>query len=383
MKIFRSIAFIMMISILLLPAYAGCAQAPVEQVLICSEVSGSGEPKTVANTFPPDVEEIFCSVKLASVSPKSHVKLEWYIAKSEDGQYSDYLLGSETIATTTPYIAFGFVRSDKLLPKGGYQAKVYYDGSFIQAVPFTIKGEASALAAILSEAVMCTGIDLITGKPLDKVVIFPDDSSAIYCSAKITGASFGTNISARWIFVEGALEGIKNSDIYTASSKAEGKEYVSFSFGPSAGKTFPIGTYEVILKIEDTEQARLKFQVVDRASIPGPFVSEAITFTYSDEEKTKIDITGIFPTSINEVGLSARAYNVPPGTELIVRWILTRSDDAIYADYMLKEDKAVIEGTTPIIALLKRGENELPKGDYAVKIIMNGKDMVTVPFRVR
>ena len=383
MKILSSAAGIMLTVILFLPVYAGCTQASVEQISLCSEVSSSGEPKTIADTFRPDVEEIFCSVKLTSASAKSNVKLEWYIAKSEDGQYNDYLLGSETIAAATPYVVFSFIRSDKLLPHGEYQVKLYYDGKLMQTAPFRVKGEVSPSAAILSEAVMCTCVDPITGKPLDEVDIFPNDSSAIYCVAKIMGAAFGSNISARWVYVEGELKGFEGKEIFNASSKVEDREYVSFSLGTPESKAFPLGSYEVVIGIEDIEQTRLKFQVVDPTSIPGPFISEAFTFTYADEEKTKIDATGIFSAAVREIGLSARAYNVPPNTELIVRWILTQSNDAIYADYLLKEDKAVIEGATPIIALLKRGENEMPAGDYVVKIMVNGKDTVTVPFRVQ
>ena len=383
MRIARLAAYLLLFVAILLPVWAGCQANPIEAASICTEVTKDGEPKTVVNTLAPDASDIYCSIKLASPSEKSNVKVEWYIIKSEDGQYIDYMIGNETIPARTRHVVFGFVRSDRLLPTGSYQVKIYYDDRYIQSVPFSVSGEAAAPTAILSDAVMCTSLDLITGRPLDKATIFPNDSTAIYCVVKVTGASFGTNVKARWTYIDGELEGIKNKDIHTASTRVEGREYVSFSIGRSGGKTFPNGNYEVVLMVEDTEKEKLKFRVVEPSAIPGPFVSEAMTFAYADEEKTKIDIKGKFVSTIKEIGLSVRAYNVPPGTELAVRWILKRSDDAIYADYLLKEDKAVIEGTTPIIAALKRGDNDMPKGDYLVTIAMNGSEMITLPFRVQ
>jgi hypothetical protein len=382
MKNTRFAVYILLVLIMLLPVFAGC-QGPIEKASICTEVTKDGEAKTVVTTLPPDAGNIYCSVKLSSVSDRSKVRAEWYIAKSEDGQYNDYIIGNETIAAANPYVVFGFVRSDKLLPKGDYQVKLYFDDKFVQSVPFSIKGDPSMPSAILSDAAMCTGIDLLTGKPLDNVSIFPNDSSIIYCAVKITGATFSTNIKARWTYVSGELEGIKNKVIYTAASKAEGRDYVSFSIGRAEGKTFPIGDYQVTLLLEDKEQSSLKFKIADWTTIPGPYISEAMTFANPDTEKKLADPTAKFAASVKEIAVSARAYNVPANTELSVQWVLVRSDDAIYADYLLKEDKVPIEGTTPIFASLKRGEKDMPKGDYAVKIVLNGKVMVTLPFRVQ
>jgi len=229
---------------------------------------------------------------------------------------------------------------------------------------------------------MCTGIDRLTGKGLDNVSVFPNDRSINYTSGQVTGAAFATIIRARWTYLDGELEGIKNKT-YTAAAKAEGREYVSFSFGPTGGKIFPKGNYQVTLLIEDKEQTSLKFSIVDWSTIPGPYISEAIIFANPDTEKKQADPTAKFAASVKEIGVSAKAYNVPANTEMSVKWILTRSDDAIYADYLLKEDKAPLEGTGPIFAAFKRGEKDMPKGDYAVKIALNGRDMVTLPFRVQ
>lgn len=383
MKIAKVAAYFLLFVIVMVPVLAGCQSNPIEAASICTEVTKDGEPVTVVNNLPPDASDIYCSIKLASPSEKSNVKVEWYIIKSEDGQYSDYMIGNETIPAKTSHVVFGFVRSDKLLPAGSYQVKIYYDGRYIQSVPFSISGKAAEPAALISDAVMCTSVDLTTGKALDKTDVFPDDSSVIYCVVKVTGASFGTNIKARWTYIDGELEGMKNKVIYTASSRVEGREYVSFSIGHSAGKTFPKGNYEVVLMVEDSEKESLKFRVVDQSTIPGPFVSEVITFAYADEQKTKVNVTGKFASTIKEIGLSARAYNVPAGIELAIRWILKRSDDAIYADQLLKEDKGIIEGSAPIIAELKPREKEFIKGEYLVAIIMNGKEMAALQFKVQ
>lgn len=383
MRILKIAAYFLLLVIMLIPVSAGCQTNPIEAVSICTEVSKDGEPITVVSTLPPDASDIYCSIKLASPSEKSNVKVEWYIVKSEDGQYRDYMIGNETIPAKTAYVVFGFVRSDRLLPAGSYQVKIYYDDRYMLSVPFSVSGKAAEPVVIISDAVMCTSLDLIAGKPLDKTDTFPSDSSVIYCVIRVTGASFGTNIKARWTYIEGELEGINNKVIYTASTRVEGREYISFSIGRSGGKNFPAGSYEVVIMVEDIEKESLRFKVVDKSAIPGPFISEAVTFAYADEQKTRVNITGKFAATVREIGLSARAYNVPAGTELVIRWIIKRSDDAIYADQLLKEDRGSIEGSAPIIAELKPRDGEFIKGEYLVMIVMNGREMATLQFRVQ
>lgn len=382
MKITRLLIFIAAL-LIVIPAFTGCSNAmPFEQVSICTGVNDDGSPKAPVSVLSPDTVDIYCSVKLSSISDRSDVKAEWYITQSEDAQYSDYLIGNETIAAGKPYIVFGFSRADKVLPVGEYEIKLYYDDKFIQSVPFKVSGEPSAPAAILSEATMCTSIDQLSGKPLDKNNVFPNDSSVLICTTRVHGASFGTNIKARWKYLEGELEGIKDMEIYTASAKAEGREYMSFSISPSAGKSFPIGNYAVELMVEDTVQQTVEFKVVDWSKVSGPFISEAVTFSYTDEEQQDIEAKSKFAATVNEIGVKARTYNVPSGTELSVKWILLRSDDAVYADYLMKEDAIAIEGTAPVIAVIKRGENDFPKGDYLVKMAINDKEVLSIPFRV-
>jgi hypothetical protein len=380
MKIPRLMAVLVVGLALILPACA--SQSPVEQAVIASEVTSAGEPKTLADSFPPDVSNIYCSVKLATTSIRSTVKAEWYIVKSDEAGLTNSLIAQGTVVAGTQYVVLAFTRADRLLPKGDYEVKLYFDGKYALAVPFKVQGSSTAKGK-LSEATTCTGIDLLTNKPLDKVDIFPVDISKVYCSAKIDGADFTTNIKARWTYVNGPAEALKGKVIANPSAKAEGRQYVSFSIGMPVGKQFPTGEYAVTLFIEDNEQATLPFKVVDAAAIKWPYVSELSVFSYADPDKKTAVLMGQFAGDTKEIDVRAKAYNAPPGTVLNIQWVLARSTDGVWADELIKDDKNTIDGTVEIRGSITAVKTPFVKGDYLVKLLINGQETARVPFRVQ
>ena len=385
MKIKRIAVFILAAVALILPLASGCQTgSPIEQAVICKEVSKIAEPLQVTDNLTPDIETIYCSVKLASPSAKSKLKAEWYLVKSEEAALNDYLIGTETVAADAPYAVFAFARSDKLLPRGDYQVKLYLDDKFVQSAPFYIWGQAAASAMTLSEATMCAGIDKLTGKPVSATAIFPSDTSSIYCSAKVNGAQFNDQVKARWTYISGELAGFQGKTIAEQSTKVEGKEYINFSFGPKAGKAFPMGSYSLGLYVDDKELVNLPFTVVAPADIQGLYVGETVIYTYKDAEKKEVNSTAYFPAdNTSEINFFARIYNAPADTEMNVQWIIAKSDEAAVDNYLVKEDKNKIEGTLEIAAKLIAGKNKFYKGDYVLKLLLDGQEKAAVPFRVQ
>ena len=323
MKIERIVIYMLAVVALVLPLASGCINnSPVEQAVICKAVSKSGEPMQVTDNLTPDIGTIYCSVKVASPSANSKLKAEWYLVKSEEAGLNDYLIGTETVAADAPYAVFAFARSDRLLPRGGYQVKLYFDGKFVQSVPFYVQGQAAASAVTLSEATMCTAIDQLTGKPIISATIFPSDALSIYCSAKISGAQFNDQVKARWTYIGGELTGVKDRKIAETSVKVEGREYISYSFGPKAGQPFPMGDYSLGLYVDDRELVNLPFTVVAPADIKGPYVGGIAIYTYKDTEKKEVNSTGSFPADASEIDFAAGIYNAPADTAMTVQWII-------------------------------------------------------------
>ena len=130
MKIRLFIVYILAAISVLFILTTGCANtSPIEKAVMCSKVSTSGEPVTAVDIFTPDAGTIYCSVKLTSTSLKSNVKAEWYVVNSEEAGLKNNLIGQGTVVAGTPYVVLQFTRSDKLLPRGDYQVKLYFDDS--------------------------------------------------------------------------------------------------------------------------------------------------------------------------------------------------------------------------------------------------------------
>lgn len=384
MKINKLLLYLLLATAMLLPLAGGCVNnSPVKQAVICKEVSKTGEPLQVSDNLTPDIATIYCSVELASPSAKSKLKAEWYVVKSEEAGLNDYLIGTETVAADAPFVVFAFARSDKLLPRGDYQVKLYFDDKFVQSVPLYVQGEAAVSAMTLSDVTMCAGIDQLTSKPVSSSTIFPSDAVSICSSAKVSGAQFNDQVRARWTYKGGELTGVKDRKIAESSVKVEGREYISFSFGPKAGQPFPMGDYSLGLYTGDRELANLPFSVVAPADIPGPYVGSTAIFTYKDAEKKEVNATGSFPVDASEINFVARIYNAPAGTEMNIQWIIAKSDDAGVDNYLVKENKDNIEGTLEIATKLMSGKDKFVSGDYVVKLLLDGREKAAVTFRMQ
>ena len=383
MKMHKLLPYLLLAVVMVLPL-AGCINtSSIESAVICKEVSKSMAPLVVADNFTPDIKTIYCSVKLAAVQPKSNVRAEWYIVKSAEAGLTDTIIGTNNVAAETPYVAFPFIRGETLLPRGEYQVKLYFDNKFVQSVPFQVQGEAAASLATLSELALCSSIDMLTNKPISSVKIFPFDTRRIYCSVKVSGADFNDQVKSRWTYVGGDYEGLKGKTVAEASTKVEGSEYVSLSIGMPEGKYIPTGDYSVKLYVGDKEQVSLPFTVVSPADIKGPYVGETTIFTYKDKEKKEINATAVFPADMGEVDFRARIYNAPVDTEMNIQWIIASSDEAGVDNYLAKEDKSEVEGTLEITSKLISVKDKFVKGDYVVKLLLDGQEKAAVPFKVQ
>ncbi len=372
------------ITAMLMLGLAGCINStPIEQAVITSGVTASGQPELAASSFQPDVQKIYCSVKLSAISSSSTVKAEWYIAKSDNVTLNNSLIGSETLAATGPYIVFTFTRADQLLPKGDYEVKLYYDNKYQKSATFQVQGEASGPAATVTEATMCSSIDVLTNKPIDNLDTFPNDISKIFCSFKVSGAGINTALTGHWVYVSGDLPGLAGKTISDSTTTAEGRDYISFSIAMPPGKIFPNGQYDLKLLAEDKEVADLPFKIVAPSAIPGPFFAGISTFGYADSDNKTVALMAEFPADTPQVNLLVKAYNVPADTTLDIQWIIAKSDDQSILDTIVKEDKLPVKGSGDIVTALISRSQPFIKGDYQVKLLVGTQLIATVPFKIQ
>jgi hypothetical protein len=122
------------------------------------------------------------------------------------------------------------------------------------------QGEVSFSTASLSDAVMCTGVDQATMKPLDKTDVFSQDTAEVFCSVKLSNAPSETQVVGEWIYVKGDVEDLTDHKIADYSLKADGTKYLSFSLTrPDAG--FPKGDYVCKLYLNGKEKLSVPFKV--------------------------------------------------------------------------------------------------------------------------
>jgi len=369
---------------LVLPLLAGCVSKPViEQAVLCEAVSRSGEPLMVSENFTPDIKTIYCSVKLNTQSDESKIRADWYLVKSEETDMADMLIGSQEAAADAPYVVFAFARSEALLPRGDYSVKLSYADKPVLTVPFVIQGEPAAPSVKLESAAMATVIDVLNGKPLNSVNVFPVDSRVVYGSVKVSGGDFSDEVKARWVYEQGELAGVRQQMIAESILKIEGREYLIFSISPREDKTFPKGNYSLRFYVGDTEQLIVPFSIVEAGTVPPLYIGEANIYAFKDEERKEVNTSPRFSANVPEVFFRARIYNAPADTRVDIQWIIVSSDEAGVDDYLAATDENTVTGTVEIAARLSTGKGELVRGDYAAKLVLNGEEKLAIPFKVQ
>ncbi len=114
--------------------------------------------------------------------------------------------------------------------------------------------------AYIEEATMASSVDE-NQRPVDKTDTFTMDDEVIYCCVKVSNVQRETLISARWILVEGDLEGRGNIEIGAHEEIISESRYVSFGLEDRQATMFPRGSYKVILSVDDKESMTIPFAV--------------------------------------------------------------------------------------------------------------------------
>ncbi|MFC2166630.1 hypothetical protein ACFLQZ_01540 [Acidobacteriota bacterium] len=279
------------------------------------------------------------------------------------------------------------------------------------------EGKISVSTANLKDAIICKSVDLETNKPLEKETIFPPDSPEIFCSVALINASSDTEVTAEWYYLERDVGGITKKKITDYSLNAKGSVYLAFSLlRPDNG--FPVGDYSCKLYLNGEEKFEPTFHVEsqdffnqkdERSDLiewfeqeeskeilmesragssnkrsDSVFLSDATMCMSVDPQSAKPDeIADIFPPDVPEIFCSVKISNAPKNTAVISEWIFVKGEEEGLENYKISEHTLKATGSTYLSISLERSDRTFPRGNYLLKLSVNGKEQLRVPFKVQ
>jgi hypothetical protein len=91
----------------------------------------------------------------------------------------------------------------------------------------------------------------------------------------------------------------------------------------------------------------------------------------------------VFSASDPMIYCSVKLSNAPSETEVKSQWIYVKGEVADLSNFQIDETPVTTEGTRYIAFSLPKPEAGWPKGDYVVKLFIDGKEKLQVPFKVQ
>ena len=100
----------------------------------------TGEPVEPSDTFTPDTQWIFCSVKLSNAPADTKVSAEWlYIPQEADEEMGLLVADWNTTTEGTYYMPLSIARPENGWPQGDYKLVLYLNEKEALGVPFTVQ----------------------------------------------------------------------------------------------------------------------------------------------------------------------------------------------------------------------------------------------------
>ena len=227
----------------------------------------------------------------------------------------------------------------------------------------------SSQQASLSEATICKSVDSTTMQPIERADVFSPDFDIIYCSAKLSNAPPNTEVKAQWF-------DNNNQQLLEKAVTADGTRYVAFSIERATPASFTTGNYAVKLFLNGKEQVTVPFKI--QAVTAGASLSEATMCKSVDAKTAKpIEKADVFAPNTPIIYCSVKLSNAPPNTEVKAQWIYKNTNTVLF------EDVGMESGTYYLAFFLQPPKAGWAKGDYIVKLFLNGKETLSVPFKVQ
>lgn len=114
------------------------------------------------------------------------------------------------------------------------------------------------------------------------------------------------------------------------------------------------------------------------ASLSDPSMAKSVDST-TYEAVTK---SSVFTTADPVIYCSVKLSNAPSDTEVKSQWIYVQGE-ADMNNYLINETPINTDGTRYVAFSLEKPTAGWPKGDYVVKLLVDGKEKLQVPFKVQ
>jgi hypothetical protein len=396
MSVVRALSLLLMAAVGV-SSLAGCSgevsftTAKLSEATMCLGTDAETKPVNPTDEFGVTTTEIFCSVRLSNAPDDTEVLSEWVYLKGELEGVTNYVIDSFAITTEgTRYLEFSMTSPDDGWPKGEYKVVLYIDGKEEVAVPFMVTDvavppsqatfpPATVEKATLTQATLALDVDA-ERKPINATTQFAPDTAEIHCSVLLSNATAGTEVLSEWYYVSGELQGVSNVLIDSVPiTVAAGTQYLSFSLSiPDTG--WPVGEYELLLYLDDTNVISLPFSVVSTAVA----VTEATMTREVDAQNRPTDPATTFTPTTPRIYCSVFLQNVPEGSVMRFEWYYLRGSGLPYVDHLYAwNEEAWAGGSNYAWFSLDQPESGFyPVGDFMFVLYLDGVEHVRLPFSV-
>jgi hypothetical protein len=121
-----------------------------------------------------------------------------------------------------------------------------------------------------------------------------------------------------------------------------------------------------------------------QASYSSAYLSEATMCKSVDAHQRPIDKTDIFSANDPKIYCSVKLSNAPDDTEVKAVWVIVQGEFQGQSLTNYTADEASVKaGGTKYASFYLSQTKGFPTGDWAVKLFLNGKEELTVPFKVQ
>ena len=115
------------------------------------------------------------------------------------------------------------------------------------------------------------------------------------------------------------------------------------------------------------------------ASLSDPSMAKAV----DPNTMESITKSTVFSASDPVIYCSVKLSNAPSDTEVKSQWIYVKGEVADLNNFQIDETPIKTDGTRYIAFSLPKPEAGWPKGDYMVKLFVDGKEQLQVPFKIQ
>ena len=221
------------------------------------------EATETTDTFTPDTEKIFVTVKAQNIKGQSSIKEEIFFKDKKIAESSTNFPGKAYILYTGRQVYFELNKpSDKGWEAGDYKVNLYLGTNLSKTFNFKIKPiESNNKEIKINEVTLCKAVD-DNFVPKDKTTNFPSNIEKIYCSIKISQAKKGTMIKVKGYDSDGVA--LSDGNTFTISED-NSSGYIVFFF-TIKGNKWKLGDYQVEIYANDKLMKNASFKISEKGS---------------------------------------------------------------------------------------------------------------------